>query len=112
MATYGERVTLVNEDVTVDETTEWNDETRSTTTVSPLALVDRGTAPTAVRGERRGEVDADAVVRIPDSALGGFTVRDYDDDKTTVTDAQGREYVVVRDHLNGANVHEIAARRV
>jgi len=112
IATYGEALTFENVDVSVDETSAWNDETRTVEMVTATGLVDRGRSATPERGERRDSVDADATVRVPDDELGGFEVRDYGDDKTTVTTDGGRKFVVVRDHLNGANVHEILVNRV
>lgn len=115
LATSGERVTLTNRDVDVDPTTEWNDETVAASSIALDGVVDRGRSASAVRAEDGDDVQADAYLYVHEAdldRLGPFEIRDYDDDKTEVTLADGTEWVVVSDHLTNANYHEVALRRV
>lgn len=111
VAQYGESLTLTNETVSVDSTDPWNDATTSTTTVTVNAFVERGTQANSRRNDRADKTDADATVRIPEDELGGFTIRDYEGDKTRITDNDGREYVVVQYHRTSNRVYECEVRR-
>lgn len=113
VATYGERVTFVNEVITADSTTDWDDETVTTTQVSPLAVVQTPRQGVVTRSPEGDEVDVDASVYVHDRDLGGFPIRDgAEGGPTKLTLADGREFMVVTDNVTAANVHELQATRV
>lgn len=112
-ARYGETVTFLNEDITVDTSTDWDDESVTTAQVSPTAVVQITRAGLTVRDVRGDEVDVDALVFVHDDELGGFSIAEGGEGgPTKVTPASGGDYMVVVDRLTAADVHEVQVTRV
>lgn len=112
-ARYGETVTFQNEDITVDTSTDWDDESVTTEQVSPTAVVQLARAGTTVRDVRGDEVAVDALVFVHADDLGAFSIADAEaGGPTKVFPASGGEYMVVVDNLTAGDVHELQVTRI